>query len=122
MSNVIEFTRKGCDKQYLVGQQSLDELAAISRYLTTAKMEPAPTGDALDGIEHLGDILDEIERHPVEGRPHIDVQGQVLMIGIFSDLCGYRNSEVEQGRARELDAIVKRLGKLIERYEPQGPA
>lgn len=116
MNNVIEFTRKGCDKQYLIGQQSLDELAAISRYLTTAKMEPAPTGDALEGIEYLGDILEEIERHPVEGRPHIDVQGQVMLIGIFSDLCKIRDGKQDQ---ESVGGIVERLGDLVERYEPQ---
>lgn len=138
MSNVIEFTRNSCDQQYLIGQQSLDELAAISRQLTAAQSDLCRCCDHLEGIEYLGEILADVERHPVEDRPHIDVQGQVLMIGIFSDLCRYRdktcpkgttgstqkaqlaltNSEVERGRARDLDAIVKRLGKLIERYEP----
>lgn len=118
MSNVIEFTRKSCDQQYLIGQQSLDELAAISRQLTAAQSDPCRCCDHLEGIEYLGEILADVERHPVEGRPHIDVQGQVLMTGIFSDLCRHRDSEAEQSRARELDAIVKRLGKLIERYEP----
>lgn len=53
-----------------------------------------------------------------EGR-HMDTYGQILMIGVFSDLCRYRDSEVEQSRAMELDAIIKHLGKLIERYEPK---
>lgn len=115
MSNVIEFTRKSGDQQYLIGQQSLDELAAISRYLTTAKMEPVPTGEALEGIEYLGDILDEIERRPVEGCQHIDVQGQLMLVGIFSDLCKIRDGKQDQ---ESVGGIVERLGKLIERYEP----
>lgn len=118
MGNIIKFERKDDDRKYLIGQQSLDELAAISRQLTAAQSDPYRCCDHLEGIEYLGEVLADVERHLVEGRPHIDVQGQVLMIGIFSDLCGYRDSEVEQGRARDLDAIVKRLGKLIERYEP----
>lgn len=49
---------------------------------------------------------------------HIDAFGQVLLLGVFSDLCQYRDSETDQKRATELDGIVKRMGKLLERYEP----
>lgn len=48
----------------------------------------------------------------------LDAYGQVLLIGVFSDLCQYRGSEQDQIRAKVLDGIVKRLGKLLERYEP----
>lgn len=49
---------------------------------------------------------------------HIDVFGQVMLVGIFSDLCQLRGGEMEQNCAIALDGIVKRLGKLLERYEP----
>lgn len=49
---------------------------------------------------------------------HIDAFGQVMLLGVFSDLCQYRDSETDQKRATDLDAIVKRMGKLLERYEP----
>jgi len=49
---------------------------------------------------------------------HIDVFGQVMLVGIFSDLCRLRDGEMDQNRAIALDGIVKRLGKLLERYEP----
>lgn len=45
---------------------------------------------------------------------HIDEFGQVLLIGIFSDLCQLRDDQ-NQGT---LDGIAKRLGALLERYEP----
>jgi len=49
---------------------------------------------------------------------HIDAFGQALLLGVFSDLCQYRDSETDQERATELDGIVKRIGKVLERYEP----
>ncbi len=52
-----------------------------------------------------------------EGR-YMDTFGQILMLGVFSDLCRYRDSELDPGRAKEVEAIVKKLGKVIERYEP----
>lgn len=48
----------------------------------------------------------------------IDAYGQTMLLGVFSDLCRYRDSETDQKRAIELDGIVKRMGKLLERYEP----
>lgn len=52
-----------------------------------------------------------------EGK-HMDTFGQVLLTGIFSDLCCHRDRDPNQGQAAELDAIIKRLGKVIARYEP----
>lgn len=49
---------------------------------------------------------------------HIDAFGQVMLLGIFSDLCQLRGGEMEQNCAIALDGIAKRLGKLLERYEP----
>ncbi|GEM_PF-5455639 len=115
MGNIIKFERKDDDREYLIGQQSLDELAAISRQLTAAQSDPCRCCDHLEGIEYLGEILADVERHPVEGRPHIDAYGQLMLIGIFSDLCKIRDGKQDQ---ESVDSIVKRLGKLLERYEP----
>ncbi len=49
---------------------------------------------------------------------HIDAFGQAMLLGIFSDLCQLRGGEMEQNCAIALDGIAKRLGKLLERYEP----
>lgn len=49
---------------------------------------------------------------------HIDAFGQVMLVGIFSDLCQLRDGEMRPDLAVSLDGIVKRLGKLLERYEP----
>ncbi|MDX2352496.1 hypothetical protein [Stutzerimonas xanthomarina] len=49
---------------------------------------------------------------------HIDVFGQVMLVGIFSDLCQLRDGEMRPDLAVSLDGIAKRLGKLLERYEP----
>lgn len=69
-------------------------------------------GDAL--LEYLRELV-EIERRPVEGCPRIDEQGQLMLIGIFSDLRKIRDGEQDQ---EAVGGIVERLGKLIERYEP----
>lgn len=49
---------------------------------------------------------------------HIDAFGQAMLLGIFSDLCQLRDGVMEQNCAIVLDGIAKRLGKLLERYEP----
>ncbi len=49
---------------------------------------------------------------------HIDAFGQAMLLGIFSDLCQLRDGEMDQIRTISLDGIAKRLGKLLERYEP----
>lgn len=61
---------------------------------------------------------DEVRTVADDQGAHIDAFGQVMLLGVFSDLCQYRDSETDQKRATELDAIVKRMGKLLERYEP----
>ena len=48
----------------------------------------------------------------------MDAFGQTLLLGVFSDLCQLRDGEMEQNCAIALDGIAKRLGKLLERYEP----
>ena len=49
---------------------------------------------------------------------HIDAFGQAMLLGIFSDLCQLRDGEMRPDLAVSLDGIAKRLGKLLERYEP----
>jgi len=49
---------------------------------------------------------------------HIDAFGQVMLVGIFSDLCRLRDGETHPILAASLNGITKRLGKLLERYEP----
>ncbi|MDH2246598.1 hypothetical protein N5J76_09950 [Pseudomonas sp. GD03855] len=49
---------------------------------------------------------------------HIDAVGQAMLLGIFSDLCQLRDGEMRPDLAVSLDGIAKRLGKLLERYEP----
>lgn len=49
---------------------------------------------------------------------HIDAFGQAMLLGIFSDLCQLRDREMDPNRTITLDGIAKRLGKLLERYEP----
>jgi len=49
---------------------------------------------------------------------HIDEFGQAVLLGIFSDLCQLRDGEMDPNRTISLDGIAKRLGKLLERYEP----
>ncbi len=51
---------------------------------------------------------------------HMDVYGQMLLVGIFSDLCHQRDQEADPQRACKLDRAIKRLGKVLERYEPGG--
>lgn len=48
----------------------------------------------------------------------IDAFGQAMLLGIFSDLCQLRDGEMEHNCAIALDGIAKRLGRLLERYEP----
>lgn len=49
---------------------------------------------------------------------HIDGFGQAILLGIFSDLCQLRDGEMRPDLAVSLDGIAKRLGELLERYEP----
>ena len=48
----------------------------------------------------------------------IDPFGHTLLLGAFSDLCQLRDGETAQNRAIALDGLVKRLGSVLERYEP----
>lgn len=48
----------------------------------------------------------------------LDAYGQAMLLGIFSDLCQLRDGEIAPNGAIALDGIAKRLGKLLERYEP----
>ena len=66
MSNIIKLDQKTIQKEYVVDQQSLDELASISRRLSAAQSaacsHPCACCERLAGIEYLGELLSSIER------------------------------------------------------------
>lgn len=53
---------------------------------------------------------------------HIDEYGQVMLIGAFSDLVKLRDNAASEQSRKQVDAIVKQLGALLSRYEPDGAA
>jgi hypothetical protein len=53
---------------------------------------------------------------------HIDEYGQMMLIGAFSDLVRLRDSASNEHSRKQVDAIVKQLGTLLSRYEPDGAA
>jgi hypothetical protein len=54
--------------------------------------------------------------------PHMDDYGRILLIGAFSDLVQLRDSAVNEFSRKEADAIVKQIGRVLARYEPEGAA
>jgi hypothetical protein len=54
--------------------------------------------------------------------PHIDDFGRVLLIGAFSDLVKLRDSATNEHSRKETDVIVKQIGRVLARYEPEGAA
>lgn len=53
---------------------------------------------------------------------HMDAFGHTLLLAAFSDLCRHRDNESDTKRARELNAIIKQVGTVLARYEPDGCA
>ncbi|RAU43686.1 MULTISPECIES: hypothetical protein [unclassified Pseudomonas] len=53
---------------------------------------------------------------------HIDEYGQVMLIGVFGDLVKLRDNAANEQSRKQVDAIVKQLGALLSRYEPDGAA
>ena len=43
-----------------------------------------------------------------------DDEARELMIGIFIDLCSYRDQESDQNKVSEINTIAKRLGEVLE--------
>lgn len=54
--------------------------------------------------------------------PHMDDFGRLLLIGAFSDLVKLRDSAANEHGRKETDAIVKQIGRVLARYEPEGVA
>lgn len=54
--------------------------------------------------------------------PHMDDFGRLLLIGAFSDLVKLRDSATNEHSRKEADAIVKQIGCVLARYEPEGAA
>ncbi|MGH8419959.1 MAG: hypothetical protein ACRER8_22200 [Pseudomonas sp.] len=53
---------------------------------------------------------------------HIDTYGQMMLIVAFSALAKLRDSASNDHSRKHVDAIVKQLGALLSRYEPDGVA
>lgn len=54
--------------------------------------------------------------------PHMDDFGRVLLIGAFSDLMKLRDGAADEHSRHKTDAIVKQIGHVLSRYEPEGAA
>lgn len=54
--------------------------------------------------------------------PHIDHFGHVMLLGAFSDLVRLRDTAVNEHSRKQVDAIVKQIGALLARYEPEDAA
>lgn len=73
----------------------------------------------------MGDVIN-IDPHAITVRqdetPHMDDYGRVLLIGAFSDLVKLRDSATDAHSRKQTDAIVKQIGIVLSRYEPEGAA
>jgi len=66
------------------------------------------------------DPLSSIVRDDVP--PHMDEFGRALLIGAFSDLVKLRDGATDEHSRNRADAIVKQIGHVLSRYEPEGAA
>lgn len=73
----------------------------------------------------MGDVIN-IDPHAITVRqdetPHMDDYGRLLLIGAFSGLVKLRDSAVDAHSRKHTDAIVKQIGIVLARYEPEGAA
>lgn len=73
----------------------------------------------------MGDVIN-IDPHAVTVRQdepaHMDDYGRVLLIGAFGDLVKLRDSAADTHSRKQTDAIVKQIGIVLARYEPEGAA
>lgn len=53
---------------------------------------------------------------------HMDAFGHAMLLGAFSDLCRHRDNESDPKRAMQLGTIIKQMGRVLARYEPDGCA
>ena len=72
-------------------------------------------GDVISFDDAAGIIRDDVP-------PHMDDFGRVLLLGAFSDLVRLRDSSANAHSRKEVDAIVKQIGVVLARYEPEGAA
>lgn len=54
--------------------------------------------------------------------PHIDRFGQMMLLCAFSDLVKLRDNAATGHTRKQVDAIVKQIGAVLARYEPEGAA
>ena len=71
----------------------------------------------------MGDVI-AFDPCAITGRDdvpaHMDDYGRVLLIGAFSDLVRLRDSAADAHSRKQTDAIVKQIGSVLARYEPEG--
>ncbi|KII32214.1 hypothetical protein NL64_13300 [Pseudomonas fluorescens] len=66
------------------------------------------------------DPLTNIVRDDVP--PHMDDFGHALLIGAFSDLVKLRDCATDEHSRNKVDVIIKQIGRVLSRYEPEGAA
>jgi hypothetical protein len=54
--------------------------------------------------------------------PHMDAYGHALLIGALSSLVTLRESAANEHSREQTNAIVKQIGAVLARYEPEGAA
>jgi cobalamin biosynthesis protein CbiD len=73
----------------------------------------------------MGDVIN-IGPHAItvhQDEPaHMDDCGRVLLIGAFGDLVKLRDSAADAHSRKQTDAVVKQIGIVLARYEPEGAA
>lgn len=72
-------------------------------------------GDVISFDVMAGIIRDDVP-------PHMDDYGHVLLLGAFSDLVKLRDNAANEHSRKQTDAIVKQIGIVLARYEPEGAA
>lgn len=77
------------------------------------------------GVGAMGDVIQfdcgtYIIRDDVP--PHMDDYGRYSLLALMSDLVKLRDNAASIQARSELDAAVKKLGRVLARYEPEGAA
>lgn len=72
-------------------------------------------GDVISFDQMAGIIRDDVP-------PHMDEYGHVLLICAFSDLVKLRDNASSEHSYGRIDAIVKQIGIVLARYEPDSAA
>ena len=73
----------------------------------------------------MGDVI-QFDPHAATGREsepaHMDDYGRSLLLCSFSDLVTLRDSAADDHSRKQTDAVVKQIGVVLARYEPEGAA